>query len=111
MNLVTLILETLKSLFSLAEKAVPPDKIREDRFEIKKPRLEQEEKNAIFDRQFMRLRNRTEIPIKTHIAFVLDHLDPEDQKELTELLMARIIAYRKKRPVKFRKWLKENNLN
>lgn len=110
MDIVSLIVQTLKSLFGFLGKAIPSDKIREDRHELKKPRLAQKEKIIIFDREFRRLKNHPEIPIELNIEYVADNLNEEDQQELIALLTARITEYRKKRPVIFRKWLKEQNL-
>jgi len=111
MNWLTLVLETLKSLFNFAEKVTPSDEYRQDKLDIKKPRLEQSEKIAIFNREFRRLKDHPELSIETNVNFVADNMNEEDQKELLELLTARITSYRKKRPIIFRKWLKENNLN
>lgn len=95
-------------MFSFVEKVTPPDEIRISQYEVKKPRLEQREKIRIFDREFRRLKNHTELSIDESVEFVNDNLDEEDKKELKKLLSDRIVEYRKKRPVIFKKWLKEN---
>jgi hypothetical protein len=111
MDVVTAIAQALKSLFDFLTKVTPSDEIRQDNHNIKKPRLEQQEKIKILDREFKRLKNHPELNIVTSVGFVNDNLDIEDQKELIELLTSKIIAYRKKHPVIFKKWLKENNIN
>jgi len=67
-------------------------------------------KIKILNREFKRLKNRTEIDIKISVAFVNDNLNEEDQKELIELLTAMVTEHRKKHPIIFRKWLKKNNI-
>ena len=111
MDIVTAIAQALKALFDLLTKAVPSDKIREDNHDIVKPRLEQEEKIKILDIEFNKLKNHPELDIATSVGFINNNLDPQDRKELIELLTARIYAYRKKHPVIFKKWLKQNNIN
>jgi hypothetical protein len=110
MDVVSAIAQAVKSLFDFLTKTVPPDEIRQDIHDRKKPRLEQEEKIKILNREFKRLKNRTEIDIKISVAFVNDNLNEEDQKELIELLTAMVTEYRKKHPIIFRKWLKKNNI-
>lgn len=113
MDTIIAIAEAIKAFFGFATKVVPSDAIRDDNHLIKKPRLQEREKIAIYDREFRRLKDHTEIAIPLDLQFVDDNLNEDDQKELTELLTARIIQYRKAnawaRP-KFKKWLKDNNL-
>lgn len=110
MNWLTAIAEALSAIFNFGTKVVPSDVIREDNHQIRKPRLEQREKIRIYDVAFRRLKNHTEIDIATDVKFNYDNLDEEDQKELIDLLTKRIIEHRKKHPVLFRKWLRQNNL-
>ena len=110
MNPITAIAQAIQAFFGFFTKAVPSDAIREDRHVIAKPRLEQEEKIAIFNREFNRLKNHTELSIPVCVSFVDDNLNIDDQKELTELLIDRITKYRKNHPVVFRRWLIENKI-
>jgi hypothetical protein len=102
--------EAIKGAMQLATKAIPSDKIREENQQIKIPRLQQNQKIAIYDREYRRLKDHTEIAIPLDVNFVDDNLNPEDKKELIELLTHRIIAYRKKHPIIFKKWLAENGI-
>lgn len=108
--------EALKAMFEFGQKVTPPDKIRLDNHEIKIPRLTAQEKTKIYDIAFRRLKNHTEIDIATDVKFNYDNLNADDQKELIELLTARIYEYRKenaeKFPLlypKFKKWLSLQN--
>lgn len=99
------ILAFLSQLFLFATKVVPDDKIREEAQQIRKQRVTSEELIRIYDREFRRLKNHTEINIATDVSFA-DHNLPDDQRaELINLLTARILEYRKKFPLIFRKWL------
>lgn len=109
-------IELLRALFEMitgaskvAEKAIAPDEIRIKNHEIAIPRLEAKEKIRIYDVAFRRLKNHPEIDIATDVAFNYDHLNPDDQSELIEMLNDRVTEYRKNRPILFRKWLKQNN--
>jgi hypothetical protein len=95
----------IKSMFEFGSKVTPPDQIRLDNHDIKKPRLTAQEKTKIYDIAYRRLKNHTEIDIATDVKFNYDNLHEDDQKELTELLTARITEYRKRHPIIFRKWL------
>ena len=109
MDIITAIANAIAALFGFATKAVNPDEVRIDNHKIAKPRLEEREKIAIYDREFRRLKDHTEINIATDLNFVDDNLN-EDKKELLELLTARITKYRQEHPIIFSKWLKANNL-
>lgn len=110
MDVITAIAEAIKAFFGFATKVVPSDVIREDSHVINRPRLEQKQKIAIYNREFRRLKDHPEINIATDVEFVDENLNEEDKKELIELLTNRITAYRRSHPVIFRKWLKQNNL-
>jgi hypothetical protein len=110
MDWITAIAEAIKAVFGFAAKVTPSEKVQDDLHEIKKPRLEQKQKIAIYDREFRRLKDHTEIPVPLDINFVDDNLNEDDKKELIELLTKRITEYRLKHPVIFHKWLKQNNL-
>lgn len=105
--------QAIKAAFGFGAKAIEPKEIRIDNHLIEKPKLQQQQKIEIYDREFRRLKDHTEISIPLDINFVDDNLNDEDTGELIKLLTSRITAYRKKnawaRP-KFKKWLKENNI-
>lgn len=109
-TLIIAIAEAIKALFGFASKVTPSEEVQDDLHKIKKPRLEQREKIKIYDREYRRLKNHTEINIATDIEFVDDNLNDEDKKELIELLTNRITKYRLRNPILFNKWLKQNNL-
>mgnify|MGYP003348623088 FL=1 len=94
----------------VAKKALPSEKIQEEKFEQAKPRLELEEKQAVIRVAFQYLKNDTEINIDNYVNFSLDHLSEGDQKEIKQILKEKVYEYRKKHPIIFKKWLKENNL-
>lgn len=102
--------EAIKAIFGFASKVVPSEKVQDNLHDIKRPRLEQKQKISIYDREFRRLKNHTEIDIATDVNFVDENLNEEDKKELIELLTKRITEYRLRHPVIFHKWLKQNNL-
>lgn len=106
----TAIFQAIAAFFGFATKVIPTDKIREDLHQIKKPRLEENEKVKIYNKAYIRLKDHPEINIETDVKFNYDNLNEDDQKELIELLTDRITAYRKKHPIIFNKWLKQNNL-
>lgn len=110
MDTIAAIAEAIKAFFGFATKVVPSDKIRDDNHEIRKPKLEERQKIEIYDREFRRLKDHTEIEIGVDVSFVDKNLSDEDRKELIELLTKRIIEYRKRHSVIFHKWLKQNNL-
>ena len=94
----------------VAEKALPSKKIQEEKFEQAKPRLEYEEKQATICVAFQYLKNEPEIDIDNYVNYSFDHLSEDDQKEIKQILKEKIYEYRKKHPIIFKKWLKENNL-
>ena len=109
--------EAIKAFFlawsstnKVVEKALPSEKIQEEKFEQAKPRLELEEKQAVIRVAFQYLKNDTEINIDNYVNFSLDHLSEGDQKEIKQILKEKVYEYRKKHPIIFKKWLKENNL-
>lgn len=110
MNWITAIAEAIKAIFGFAVRVTPSEKVQDDLHEIRKPRLEQKQKIAIYDREFRRLKDHTEIDIALDVDFVDENLNEEDKKELIELLTKRITEYRLKHPIIFRKWIKQNNL-
>ena len=110
MDTISAIAEAIKAFFGFATKVTPSEKVQDDLHEIRKPRLEQKQKIAIYDREFRRLKDHTEIPIPLDVSFVDDNLNEDDKKELIELLTKRIIEYRFRHKLIFGKWLKANNL-
>ncbi len=107
---LTAIIEAVTAIFKFGEKVAPPDEIKISNHEIKKPRLEQKEKVSIYDAAYRRLKDHTEIDIWQDIQFNYDNLSEQDQKELFELLTDRIRQYRLNHKIRFKKWLKQENL-
>ena len=105
------IIALLTQVFAFGTKLVPDDKIREENQQLRKQRITGVELVKIYDREFRRLKNHTEINIGTDVKFVDYNLPPDQQQWLIENLTARIKTYRLNHPVIFRQWLKQNNLN
>ena len=103
------LVEALKTILGFATKAIPPDEIRIDRHKIRKPKLEHKVKEQIFNKAFLELRNTTSLEVDLWVDFVHDNLDEEDIVELKEMLKQRILQYRRRRPIRFKKWLEEND--
>lgn len=110
MNPITAIADAIKALFTFLSNLTPSQVVKDDNHVIARPRLQQQEKISILNREYQRLKNETELSIAENVSFVDDNLDPQDQLELTSILTAKIYNYRKNHPVVFRKWLKENNI-
>lgn len=103
------VIALLTQIFSFAIKVTPDDKERDATQEIHLPKLQQDVFIQIYDKQFNRLKNHTEIDIATDINYSLQNSMPENQRqELITLLQARIKEYRHKHNVIFKKWNKEN---
>lgn len=109
METILALVEALKTILGFAAKAIPPDEIRIDRHKIKKPKLEHKVKEQIFTQAFLKLKNNTSLESDLWVDFVHDNLDQDDITELKEMLKQRILQYRKRRPVRFKKWLEEND--
>ena len=110
MDTISAIAEAIKAFFGFATKVVPSDVIRDDNHAIAKPRLEQKQKIIIYDREFRRLKDHTEIAIPLDVNFVDSNLNDLDRQELVELLQKRITEYRLRHKLIFGKWLRANNL-
>ena len=110
MDTITAIAEAIKAFFGFATKVVPSDVIRDDNHAIAKPRLEQKQKIIIYDREFRRLKDHTEISIPLDVTFIDSNLNELDREELIQLLEKRITEYRLRHKLIFGKWLKANSL-
>ena len=109
--MVKTILALLSQMFAFATKVTPSDKIREKHQDIVTPKLEMGVFVAIYNKEYIRLRNHPEIDIKTDVNFTLQHSMPIEQEEqLIQLLTDRITSYRLRHKIIFRKWLKTQNL-
>ena len=104
------IIALLTQVFAFGTKLVPDDKIREENQQLRKQRITGVELIRIYDREFNRLKNHTEITIGTDVKFVDYNLPPDQQQWLIENLTARITAYRLKHKIIFGKWLKQNQI-
>ncbi len=94
----------------VAIKAMPSEKIQEEKFEQKKPRLEFEEKEKLRKKAFNAIYKNTAVDVGVYVKYALDHLAEDDQQELTALLTADVLRYRKAHPLIFKQWLREQNI-
>lgn len=94
----------------VVEKALPSEKVNNEKFEQAKPRLTLIEKEKTVSVAFHYLKNDTEIDIDNYVNYALDHLSDGDQKEIKQLLKEKVYEYRKRHPIIFKQWLKQNNL-
>ena len=102
------IIALISQALSFATKLTPDDKNRDTTQTINLPRLEANAYIKIYDKEYIRLRNHTEIDIAQDVDFVTRHSMPADQeKELIDMLTARINAYRERHPIIFNKWLQK----
>lgn len=81
----------------VAEKALPSDKLREEKFELDKPVLEEkqftdisDERNKLFDEFFQDLRRHPELSIENKVNFELPNMSERDRQLLIEQLTARL---------------------
>ncbi len=103
------ILALISQAFSFATKLTPDDAHRDKTQDINLPRLEANVFIQIYDKEYMRLRNHVEINISQDVDFVLRHsVNPEQEKELIDMLTARVKAYRHRHKIIFRKWCRDN---
>ena len=110
MNTLLYILQTLQSIFTFLTKVTPDDKIQEQNQIINLPRLQAEQRIALINKEFARLKNKPSLSIPLEISFVDANLNPEDQKELTTIVEQRILEYRKRHPIIFKNWLKTQSI-
>jgi len=110
MNTFLAVLQTIQNLFTFLTKVVPDDKIREQNQVLNLPRLQAEQRIALINKEFKRLRNRPSLSIPLDVAFVDSNLSPEDQKELTTIVEQKILDYRKRHPIMFKSWLKAQSI-
>lgn len=101
-----MILNLITKALDFGSKLLPSDKVREGNQQINKPLLESKALIKIYDREFRRLKNHQEIPIRQDVNFVNDGLSPEQKQELIKNLECRILEHRRKHKWRFRKWLK-----
>ena len=102
------LLEAIIAMFGTITKLTPSDAIREDNQRRLRIRRDSAEMIRIYDREFRRLKYHTEIDISTDVKFSDDNLPDDQEKELIELLTARVKEYRHNHPIIFRKWNREN---
>ena len=102
--------KAISALFVAITKITPSDVIREDNQRRLRIRRDSAEMIKIYDREYRRLKNHTEINIATDVKFSDDNLPDDQEKELIELLTARVTEYRKRHPVLFKRWLRENEI-
>lgn len=91
----SIILAALKvwaGINSIINKAQPSEKIQEETFKLKKPRLSGQEMTRIFDKRFHDLRHHPELDITTNVSMICNDLNAEDRAELVSQLTARLNA-------------------
>lgn len=98
----------IQKMFSFAQAEIPPDVIRIDNHEIEKPRLEEKELIAIYDKQYIRLKDHWEIDIATDTNFICANLNNEQRESMITDLTNRIFLYRGRHKIIFRKFLATN---
>jgi len=92
MTWLTALFEAIKAAFVFSTKVTPSEKIQEERFEIKKPRISGQEMTRIFDKRFHDLRHHPELDITTNVSMICNDLNAEDRAELVSQLTARLNA-------------------
>ena len=108
MNLLALLkalLDSITGVSKAVEVRTKPHEVQISEHEIKKKKLTANQMISIYDKDYIRLRDHWEIDIATDVNFVHDDMDEEDRRELIELLTNRITRYRKRFPIRFKKWL------
>lgn len=103
---ITALIEMLKAGFVFGTKAIPSDKIREEKHEEKKELREQDFSQQMINDDFRYLKRRTEINIKDYLAYV--HPTLEGLEKYTEIVTARVHEFRYDRPILYRSWIKAN---
>lgn len=93
------ILEAIKAFFKfgesvnkVVEKSLPSEKIQEEKFELKKPRLAGKEITKLFDKRFHDLRHHPELDIRENVRLICGVLNDEDEELLVSQLTARLNA-------------------
>lgn len=108
-NLLKAFLETWTSANRVAEKALPSEKIQEEKFEIKKETLTAKEeieraelRNKIADEMFHDLKNHPELDVADKVNFELLNMGEDEKKLLIKIITDRLTEWRKKKKSKFR---------
>ena len=95
---------------SIVEKTLGTEKIQEEKFAIKKIRLEADAFELMLNQTFAEWRKNPEMDIINYVHYKNGTL-PDDQEELMiSLLRERMVALireRRKRPILYRRWLKK----
>jgi len=95
---------------SIIEKAQPSEKIQEEKFKIKRVRLEADAFELMLNQTFAEWRKNPEMDIINYVKYKNGNL-PDDQEELMiSLLRERMVAlirYRRGFPVVYKRWLKK----
>ena len=92
--------------FKFGSKVTPPDEIRIDNHNEKKELREQDFSQAMINDDFRYLKRRTEINIKDYLGYV--HPTLEGLDKYTEIVTARVHAYRYDRPILYKNWIRNN---
>ena len=93
MTWLTALFEAVKAIFVFSAKVTPSEKIQEERFKIKRVRMEANEFEAMLEETFREWRRNPEMDIITYVNFKNSTL-PDDQEELMiSLLRERMIAF------------------
>lgn len=104
-ELIMAFIQMITSGLNLGNKLAPTDKMKEDKDAREKPRKEGMELIAIYDREYRRLKDHEEIDIAKDVNFVNDNMPDDQQQEMIENLTNRIFEYRRKKPVRFKRFL------
>ena len=110
MTWLTALFEAVKAIFVFSAKVTPSEKIQEERFKIKRVRLEADAFELMLNQTFIEWRRNPEMDIINYVKYKNGNL-PDDQEELMiSLLRERMIAlirYRRGFPVVYKQWLKK----
>ena len=110
MTWLTALFEAVKAIFVFSAKVTPSEKIQEERFKIKRVRLEADAFELMLNQTFIEWRRNPEMDIINYVKYKNGNL-PDDQEELMiSLLRERMVAlirYRRSFPVVYKQWLKK----
>lgn len=115
MNFFIALFKSITSIFSFGEKAIPPDEIRIDKHEEKKPLREQDNNQDLLTDDFRYCKKRVEIDMWDFVRNTHPTMEIEALVRHHKMLVARVTEYRKdvvnRKGLKWKKyevWLSEN---
>ena len=95
---LTELFKAIGAMFTFGATVAPSDKLREDRFEVKKPTLETTERIRRQNKIFNKIKNVPDADIRSFVLEWTD-LNEEDTETMVKNITVRIAEYRRDYPI------------